>query len=410
MIAPGEQATTVTSYPSALDLLSVDRAPRFAAETAPVRTAFVMEQTLGHVTHFRNLQDAVAAHERIAPTWLPIPFATDGAARLLPVFRSNWSVRASLRARRALRHALNEQDHDALVFHTQVTTLFSLDEMRRLPTVISLDATPINYDTVGRSYGHRAAGDGLMDRQKYRMNKEAFHAAAALVTWSEWARRSLIDDYAVDPAHISVLAPGAAAGYFEIGERRRQSFVEDTSESRKAKVLFVGGDFRRKGGPLLLDCLHGELAERCDVHLVTSEQVEERPGVYVHRGVGPNSPELFRLFADADLFVLPSMGECLAVVLMEATAAALPIITTDVGALSEAVLPGESGLVVRAGDGADLRQALTRLVDDADLRGRMGRVGHRLARKKFDARKNNCALLDIVVEAADRTAVSRRVA
>jgi glycosyltransferase involved in cell wall biosynthesis len=409
MIAPGEQATVLASHQSAVNRLGA-RPIQVSSRTAPVRIAFVMEQTLGHVTHFRNLQDAVALHEHIAPTWLPIPFATDGAARLLPVFRSNWSVRASLRARRALRRALQGHDHDALVFHTQVTSLFSMDQMRRLPTVMSLDATPINYDAVGEPYDHRPAGVGLIDRQKHRLNREAFHCAAALVTWSDWARRSLIADYAIDPGRISVLAPGASAGYFRIGETRQTAFVRAVAQQGKVNVLFVGGDFIRKGGPLLLDVLHGDLAERCELHLATSDPVAERPGVHVHRGIAPNSDELLRLFAEADVFVLPSKGECLAVALMEATAAGLPVITTDVGALSEAVAPGESGIVIRPGDAGGLRHALDALAADPALRRRMGAAGHALAREKFDSHKNNRALLDLVVEAAAGASQARRVA
>ena len=67
--------------------------------------------------------------------------------------RSNWSMRASLRARRLL--AGTKQPYDALFFHSQVTALFSIAQMRRIPTVISLDATPRNYDAVGAAYGHR---------------------------------------------------------------------------------------------------------------------------------------------------------------------------------------------------------------------------------------------------------------
>src|SRR4051794_30488941 len=97
----------------------------------PVRTAFVMEQALGHVTHARNLQSLVAERSDIASTWLPIPFDALGAARFLPLLRSNWSVRASWRARRALNTALATTPLDALVFHTQVTALFSVSLMRR---------------------------------------------------------------------------------------------------------------------------------------------------------------------------------------------------------------------------------------------------------------------------------------
>jgi glycosyltransferase involved in cell wall biosynthesis len=368
-----------------------------------VRTAFVMEQALGHVTHARNLQSLVAERPDVASTWLPIPFDVRGAAKLVPLLRSNWSVRASWRARRALGAALARESHDALVFHTQVTALFSVSLMRRLPSIVSLDATPINYDQVGQFYGHRAAGNGLLDRRKFQMNQAAFNAAAALVTWSNWARASLIHDYAADPSRIHVLAPGAAPAYFSIGERRVGEHRDAaTRTTDRVKVLFVGGDFQRKGGPLLLDSMRNDdlLSQRCELHLVTGASIDPQPNVYVHRDLTANSPELLDMFSQADVFVLPSYAECLAVVLMEATAAGLPIITTEVGALGEAVEPGQSGLTIRPGDGAGLRQALETLVVDPARRRQMGRAGHTLAHRKFNAHRNNHALLDLVVEHA----------
>src|SRR5947209_2291744 len=140
----------------------------------PVRVAFVMEQTLGHVTHSQNLHRAVAQRSDLLATWLPISFEVMGGARYVPMLRSNWSIRASWRARRALGAALGTAPLEALLFHTQVTSLFSVGLMQRYPSVISLDATPINYDSVGLGYGHRAAGDGFLDRRKYELNRRAF--------------------------------------------------------------------------------------------------------------------------------------------------------------------------------------------------------------------------------------------
>jgi glycosyltransferase involved in cell wall biosynthesis len=275
--------------------------------------------------------------------------------------------------------------------------------MRRYPSLISLDATPINYDQVGQYYGHRAAGNGLLDRRKLQMNRDAFHAAAALVTWSDWARASLVRDYDVPGDRISVLAPGAAPAYFEIGGRR-QTHAPD----QLVRVLFVGGDFVRKGGEQLLEAFgRGEFAQRAELHLVTNHPLDARPNVFVHRGLGPNSSELLRLFEQADVFVLPSFAECLAVVLMEATAAALPVITTDVGALAEAVEPGRSGLVIAAGDTHALRASLETLIGDAPGRQRMGQAGHALAQRKFHSLRNNHALLDLVVEAAESQTTRR---
>src|SRR5919201_5074266 len=97
----------------------------------PVRAAFVMEQTLGHVTHSQNLRAVVDERPDVAPSWLPVPFEVSGPARFVPLLRSNWSVRASWRARRALGAVLAQRPHDALFFHTQVTSLFSVGLMRQ---------------------------------------------------------------------------------------------------------------------------------------------------------------------------------------------------------------------------------------------------------------------------------------
>jgi glycosyltransferase involved in cell wall biosynthesis len=371
------------------------------------RVAFVMEQTLGHVTHAKNLHAMLADRQELSPEWLPIPFGVEGFARLLPYYRGNWSVRARWRARRALDGALAQGPLDALVFHTQCTALFSVDRMRRIPTLISLDATPINFDDVTRhgGYDHRIAGQGFMDRQKYLMNRRAFQAARVLVPWSAWARQSLIDDYGVDPDRIRVLAPGAAPAFFEIGRQRaavaaapESSPSSSAAPGRPVRLLFVGGDWQRKGGPQLLEALAGLPAGSWSLDVVTREEVPPTPGVTVHHGVDSNSPKLVRLFSEADLFVLPSLGECLAVVLMEATAAGLPLITTDVGALAEAVRPGETGLVVPPNDVIALRQALAALLDDPSRRVSMGRGGHALACERFDANANNRTLLDLIAD------------
>jgi glycosyltransferase involved in cell wall biosynthesis len=229
------------------------------------------------------------------------------------------------------------------------------------------------------------------------MNRRAFQAAGTLVPWSEWARRSLIQEYGADPDRIRVLAPGAADAFFALGERRGAAGAAD-GPAAPVRILFVGGDWTRKGGPVLLSALAGLPADAWRLDVVTREPVPATPGVTVHHGVAPNSPELLALFSEADLFVLPSLGECLAVVLMEATAAGLPVVTTDVGALAEAVRPAESGLIVPPKEVGALREALAALIDDPARRRAMGRAGHVLARERFDARANNQALLDLVVE------------
>ncbi len=348
------------------------------------RFGFVMEQTLGHVTHYTNLRAAVDAETTVQATWYPIAFEPATRAELLPPLSRNWSLRASWRARREL--ALSPVEHDALFFHTQVTTLFSVPLMRRIPSVVSLDATPMNYDTVGAAYGHRPAS-GAVERLKRRANARSLQAAAALVTWCDWARRSLIEDYGVDSERISVIPPGVNLDLWP-----RPSWGESGDPVR---ILFVGGDFARKGGDILLEAFAG-LPRSCELHVVTKAPMPAASQLHVYNEVAPNSEILRRLYAKADIFVLPTLADCFPLVIQEAMAAGLPVVSTSVGAVGEAVRDRETGVVVPAGDARSLHAALEALVGNESTRQAMGARGREVAEARFDSVVNAQRVLDLM--------------
>src|SRR5262245_41595265 len=101
------------------------------------RFGFVMEQTLGQVTHTKNFQQWVTRDASIVPTWLPISYEERHGLAALPVVRQNWTLTASLEARGKVRSALRTQTFDALFFHTQVTALFAHRMMSKVPTIVS---------------------------------------------------------------------------------------------------------------------------------------------------------------------------------------------------------------------------------------------------------------------------------
>lgn len=79
--------------------------------------------------------------------------------------------------------------------------------------------------------------------------------------------------------------------------------------------------------------------------------------------------------AKLDIYVALSRAESFGVAVIEASACGLPVVVSDVGGLPEVVEDGVSGLVVPNGDVSLATNALTMLVHDPDLRGRMGRMG-----------------------------------
>ncbi|HSL84433.1 MAG TPA: glycosyltransferase, partial [Thermoanaerobaculia bacterium] len=84
-----------------------------------------------------------------------------------------------------------------------------------------------------------------------------------------------------------------------------------------------------------------------------------------------------------DLLVLSSRVEGVPGVVLEAAARELPVVATGVGAVAEAVLDGETGLLVAPGDPRALAEALDRLLGDAPLRERLGRAGRERVRRHF---------------------------
>jgi glycosyltransferase involved in cell wall biosynthesis len=79
----------------------------------------------------------------------------------------------------------------------------------------------------------------------------------------------------------------------------------------------------------------------------------------------------------ADVFVLASQYEAVPMAILEAMAAGLPVLATDVGAISGVVLDGDTGLLVPVADPGAMAAALGRLAGDAGLRERMGAAGAR---------------------------------
>lgn len=88
-------------------------------------------------------------------------------------------------------------------------------------------------------------------------------------------------------------------------------------------------------------------------------------------------------YRQCDAYVISSKREGLPVALLEAMAYGLPVVATDVGAIAGTVCDGEGGLVVPPGDPDRLADALARLIDDEDLRMRLGQGARRRVKEQY---------------------------
>jgi glycosyltransferase involved in cell wall biosynthesis/GT2 family glycosyltransferase len=363
----------------------------------------VLEQTLGHITHSKNLQSLVPTMSDVTPIFLPID-ADVGRLSWLPG-TSNWTVRAGIRARRAVGRALSTdqgRSADAMFVHTQVPAVLLGRWMRKIPTVVSIDATPKQYDALGEHYSH-VVGPSAVEWLKTLINVRCFVRAEHVIAWSSWAKTGLVEQYGIEPARITVIPPGVDVHHWATSERR--GVREDP-----LRVLFVGGDLHRKGGDLLISAarLLGEDSDvpAFEVHLVTTSDVAEEPGVVVHSNLLPNSPELVEQYHRADIFCLPTLGDCLPMVLAEAAAAGLPLIATDVGAIREVVQDETTGRLIRPGRLDDLVAALRSMLMSENERLRLGEAARDLALREHDAQRNARRIIE-VLRAASRARSER---
>jgi glycosyltransferase involved in cell wall biosynthesis len=294
-----------------------------------------------------------------------------GAAANVDFARWRQQMNAALLAARRLAAAERMAPFDLLHFHTQATAWASLGRMKRTPTIVSIDATErqasleMTSPLARWTYRPNVWHDGLV-----------FRAASAIVATSRWAAADLGALYP-DCAHkVHVMPYPVRVRHFDPkGLAARVARARDI-RNEPVRLVFMGGDFPRKGGPLLLDAWRdAAFGTRAHLDLVTDWPIDTMllpEGVRVVRGVTPYSPAWHEVWHSADVFVMPTRSEAFGMVFQEAAAAGLPAIGTAINAIPELVEHGKSGLLVKPGDRNDLISAMRTLVDSAELRVRMG--------------------------------------
>lgn len=251
-------------------------------------------------------------------------------------------------------------------FVLQTQTLFNARDPGR-PFYIYTDHTVL----ANQRYPVPPAGQwppGWVERER-----ETYLACDHIFTSSEFARRSLLEDYGCEARRLTVVGSGV------------NTRIPDKPPVRRGPgttVLFVGFNWKRKGGPELLRAFRAARRRhpRARLIVVGARPKVQEPGVEVRGRVPLATVE--RLLAEADIFCMPSHVEPSAGVYLEAAAFGLPIVATTVGGTPERVIDGVNGLLCRPGDAAALEDCLLRLMASAEERARLGRAGWELVRER----------------------------
>jgi glycosyltransferase involved in cell wall biosynthesis len=245
-----------------------------------------------------------------------------------------------------------------------------------------------------------AAYDGLAGRFFLWIERLMRPLTTAVVCVAEETRKQGLAARACD-SRRTVVIPNAVDV---------QSFCATSGGSRPAQIVGVGRFAYPKDFTTLLAALAGV---RVPCHAVLAGDGPALPAVAaaVQEGGLSERVELLgarvdipELLARSDVFVLSSRSEGFPVSILEAMAAGLPVVATDVGGVAEAVEDGETGFLVPAADTEALARALERLVSDADLRRRLGAAGRARALRLFDVPRYRAAYIELYCRELDAPA------
>ena len=209
-----------------------------------------------------------------------------------------------------------------------------------------------------------------------RWEKQAFHQAKVVVAVSEKVKKELID-IGVPPERIRVILNGVDLQEFCPGYTDRSQL----GLPEAVVLAFFAGDIRtpRKN----LDTVLHALVQVPELHLAVAGGTEGSPYLQLAEKLGVSDRvhflgyrrDIAQIMKAVDLFVFPSRYEACTLVLLEAMATGLPVITAATAGGAELVTPDCGVVLSDPDDSQALVRALNNLVSDRELRNRMGQAG-----------------------------------
>lgn len=292
----------------------------------------------------------------------------------------------------ALRLALRQRGVSLLCMHDYKADVIGL-----------LASAGTGVHTVGVFHGW--TGEDRKVRAYQRLDRAALRRMERVVAVSEASRRRLIA--AGVPGHRIVTIPNGidADGFLASGrsdpERVRASLG---LPSEGYLVVSAGRLSLEKGHAILLEAMARIASEMPDVWLVLlGDGPERRRLEALAASLGISSRVVFPGFRDdvaaifhaMDCLVLPSLTEGLPMVILEAYACGRPVVAAAVGGVPEVVCHGETGLLVPAGDAAELGRAIRALLADPTARERMGGAAEAWVRKRSGVERYVAEFADV---------------
>ena len=280
-----------------------------------------------------------------------IPWALDKFFRALQklsrlLLRSEWIPKYSLfknvYASIILKRRMKGKHYDFLLAPAAASELAYLKT--DLPVVYFGDAT---YKLYSKMYEKEFRNMGALTRwEGEHLEKKALRKSAVAIFSSHWAARSAMGDYGVPAEKTEVIQMGA-----NIDTTPDASVIFKKKANQVLTLLFLSVDWERKGGPIAFEALKYLAGEGWAVKLIVCGCVP--PALYTHPGLevipflNKNKPDdlarFVNILSSVHFLLLPTRADCTPLVNCESNAYGVPVITTEVGGISDSVINGLNG-------------------------------------------------------------------
>jgi len=212
------------------------------------------------------------------------------------------------------------------------------------------------------------------------LEKQLYQNASLIFSTSENTRNSIINDYQIKPDKVINVKYGIS----------NDDNYRSSEKNKDKSILFVGKNFMRKGGYILLNAFYKirqEIPEAKLVIVSTDKHTIDKkyigPGVEIYSYI-KDKKRFNALYEKASLFAMPSFCEPFGLVFLEAMNHKLPCIGSKIDAMPEIIIDGVTGFLINPGDIEDLANKIILLLKNPDLSSRMGNSGYDRVKKFFN--------------------------
>jgi alpha-maltose-1-phosphate synthase len=253
------------------------------------------------------------------------------------------------------------------------------------PYVVYCDSNILLADSARRTGYTDAFSLDACEVSEIRDREAAIYRdATTILTMSHMLRQSFIRDFAIPADHVHCIHAGPNFDVTRIPHPR------PPRPPGPPTILFVGRQFERKGGDLLLRAFRELRYLLPDVRLLVIGPAKlniNEPGVEVLGFLPKDDPaasaRLQEAYARADVFCLPTRFEPFGIAFLEAMYFGLPCIGPDAWAVPEMIIHGETGFTVAPDDQSALATRLRQLLENPALAQNLGAKGRERASRHF---------------------------